>query len=948
MWRRLVASLLVLLLVVAPMARTVELYIDGAWTDVTAAPGYVLADDPITVTRGRDSRSIQTSPGSCTLTLFDRDQDGRWSNRVPTSAYWGKLGRNTPIRISVDGDVRAVMEVPEWAPRWEPGDRKVRVPIQAAGILRRLTEGARALKPPLVRFTPTSSPVYFWPMSDGANATQFGSALPGGTPMPIFNSPKLASVDGPDGDPDKKPDFMSSGAYSGYGLVENLNVADTTWTVSGWFRATTTTSSDAQAVLAVWKVAGGTFGAVDFILYVARIGSSEGLTLVIDHTNLSATSVSWNGSTVDLLDGNWHQWRASAIQSGGNVTLTFWVDGEQRDSAVDGTHNTLTRPTRLKVGDPTGEFTAGLYPLSNIESLSQADIAIWSNEDPVDITYSGEHYLAGTGYTGEPAGLRVQRLCSEEGVAFASVGDLNNTAPMGPQSAATLVSLLEEGAVADQGALFETRTALGLTYRTRMSLYNQIGPLLDYSAGVILPPLEPVEDNELTHNDVTVQRPGGSFARSTLDPEDVVDLYHTLSTGAPPSGVGTYDRGPVTANVETDDQLQLIADWIRHRGTWDELRYPTVSVEFSAPDLADDPTLSAELAELDTGDQLRMDGLPAWLPPDQVALLVQGSVEVIGTHTRTLTWNVTPGWPWEVWELDSGGSTLAAAVNSAATSLKIATSVGPEWSTVDEPYHIIIDGEAMTVTAMTTDTPAFISVGTVAHAVNAPVTPGMPAGITPDVGQTIFVWAAIRNSGTGTPDTPAGYTLIANASNARLFGKYYVTGDTAPTITFTGGAANEDTSARMFALSGVSLHHDDGDYGTTTPSPQTQLNGSAQNINYPAVSARRVNGMLLLAAWKQDDWTSVATVGDAEIMDNATTTGNDQGIVADYHVHTVPDEIAAGSWTVTGGASAISRSAVVVLRPLQTATVTRAVNGVSKSIAAAKPVHGWRLGVIAL
>src|SRR6185503_17975589 len=143
------------------------------------------------------------------------------------------------------------------------------------------------------------------------------------------------------------------------------------------------------------------------------------------------------------------------------------------------------------------------------------------------------------------------------------------------------------------------------------------------------------------------------------------------------------------------------------------------------------------------------------------------------------------------------GSTLVAAVNAAATSLKIATSSGPEWSTVDEPYHIIIDGEAMTVTAMTTDTPAFIAAGTVAHAVNASVSPGLPAGMTPDVGQVVIGLAAIRNSGTGTPNLPSGYSQIGASGNVLVFGKYYVTGDSAPTVSFTGGVANADTSARL-------------------------------------------------------------------------------------------------------------------------------------------------------
>jgi hypothetical protein len=291
---------------------------------------------------------------------------------------------------------------------------------------------------------------------------------------------------------------------------------------------------------------------------------------------------------------------------------------------------------------------------------------------------------------------------------------------------------------------------------------------------------------------------------------------------------------------------------------------------------------------------------------------------------------------------------LVAAIDSDDTSLKIATSTGPEWSTTAEPYHILIDGEAMTVTAMSTDTPAFIAAGTVAHANNASVTPGLPAGMTPDVGQLIIGWAAIRNSGTGSPNLPAGYSQIGASGNVLAFAKYYVTGDAAPTISFTGGVANADTSARLFGFSGLSRNLDDGRYKATNPSPQAQLNGSAQNVAYPALSVRRDGGVVLYLFWKQDDATGYATVADAEILDNSTTTGDDQSIAADYDIYTTATDVAAGSVTVTGGASAISRAIVLALRPLQTATVTRSVNGVSKSIAADKAVHGWRMGVLAL
>ena len=91
----------------------------------------------------------------------------------------------------------------------------------------------------------------------------------------------------------------------------------------------------------------------------------------------------------------------------------------------------------------------------------------------------------------------------------------------------------------------------------------------------------------------------------------------------------------------------------------------------------------------------------------------------------------------------------------------------------------------------------------------------------------------------------------------------------------------------------------------------------------------------MLFGWKQDDWTSVATVsGFTEIDEPDTTTGDDQGIVWDYRIDTTPDLVTPGaSFVVTGGASAISRSAVAYLAGgYQTMTISaRSTNGVVKS-----------------
>lgn len=77
---------------------TVELKVGSTWTDIT---GYVRYQDMIEIQRGRSAESSQTDTSTCSMTLDNRD--GRFSPRNPSGAYYGSIGRNTPIRVSLDG-----------------------------------------------------------------------------------------------------------------------------------------------------------------------------------------------------------------------------------------------------------------------------------------------------------------------------------------------------------------------------------------------------------------------------------------------------------------------------------------------------------------------------------------------------------------------------------------------------------------------------------------------------------------------------------------------------------------------------------------------------------------------------------------------------------------------------------------------------------------------------
>ncbi|NED75283.1 hypothetical protein G3I51_23755 [Streptomyces sp. SID9944] len=80
-----------------PLPLQVELSLDGTnWTDITSD---ALGERQIRITRGRSDWGQQVDYGRCQLTL--KNPDGKYSPRNPRGPYYGKIGRNTPLRVSV-------------------------------------------------------------------------------------------------------------------------------------------------------------------------------------------------------------------------------------------------------------------------------------------------------------------------------------------------------------------------------------------------------------------------------------------------------------------------------------------------------------------------------------------------------------------------------------------------------------------------------------------------------------------------------------------------------------------------------------------------------------------------------------------------------------------------------------------------------------------------------
>lgn len=83
----------------SPLPVTVELYLNGAWTDITEWT-YGRDATPITITRGRSAEGGTVERSTCQLSLDNRD--GRFSPRNPTGPYLGQLTRNTPLRVTIE------------------------------------------------------------------------------------------------------------------------------------------------------------------------------------------------------------------------------------------------------------------------------------------------------------------------------------------------------------------------------------------------------------------------------------------------------------------------------------------------------------------------------------------------------------------------------------------------------------------------------------------------------------------------------------------------------------------------------------------------------------------------------------------------------------------------------------------------------------------------------
>ncbi|WP_410676646.1 hypothetical protein [Amycolatopsis sp. cmx-4-68] len=904
----------------------------------TTVPGLTFTGQPLRVRAHVDAQNIRGKVWPASQPEpYAWNVDGRTDKLFRRAAGWVALrsgvgpantnsARPTVSHSALEVRVpRFAGEVSKWPPRWDASGNNVWTTITASGIRRRLGQGQTPLKSTYLRGNQTITPghVAYYPVEELSGATQIASGI-GGTPM---------LISGPG-----SPQFAADSSFPGSAAIGKPN--QSRWsgpTLSGvaatgqiqlMFLLSVPASGETDQATFSQLTMTGTAGFCD-LFYQSASGGVK-LNFYDQGRNLIHTSATF---ATGVLPGQPLLASVQLTQSGADVAYEFawWVVG-QPGAFVQG--GTLTGRT---IGAPIRVL---ISPYTQVASSAIGHVAMRNNITSVFTL--GNQFVA---YAGEASGARVGRLCAENGIPVQDTRNLQiGSAACGVQARATATDLIDEAVAADMGSLYESRSVLGLWRRGRSSLYNQPAVLaLDYpTAGHVAPPFAPVEDDQFTRNDVTVTRKNGSSY-------EVIQTSGPLAVTAPSdgAGVGRYDDA-VTLNLATDTQTPDAAAWLVHLGTVDETRYPQLTVDLAALARVDQARALAALA-VNLDDRITVSNPKLEVSPDMLSLLARGYTEKIGQLTHKITFNCAPETPYQAVQFDAAGSKwdssdsqLYAAAGAADTVLIVGSPSGERWTTSAGamPIPLKVGGELVTATSIAPQGMSFVAAGAASEGSNAPRTPALPAGA--QAGDLLLILAAIRNSPDGGMVVDQGYTLLGYANNLCLWGKIHSGSEVAPTVTFTNGIANATCHAQMAAFRGVSAR---------ILGAASQLNASAQNIAYPALPIPQAPACVLYLGWKQDDWTSVATIaGAAEIGEVSTTTGDDAGIVWDYVLQaSTPVNVAAGSFVVTGGAAAISRGMVVALDgSCQAFTVTRSGNRVVKAQAAGTAIGLARRATLGL
>lgn len=570
----------------------------------------------------------------------------------------------------------------------------VKVEAEAGGLIRRLTANAQPLLAPIDRIYNGYSPHGWWTGADSSTAdtSEASSAVDGVAPATLTD----ISFAGFDSTLAGSAGVMTCGSTGPIFLGTCKTVAATTEThFIGFFKFPTVPLS-AQTLFSLYS-SEGTIKRWDFVVDATGYnlhGYNSAGALSVDRPVLFGAGAS---------PTDWIAWHLQLTNSAGTISVK---------------HEWMSITSGAVWADPGPITYAGTNGIINkvgiqgIAALSGVRVAHLMASTQVGlIFYDGSTNTfarAAAGFPGETADARFIRVCNLLGVTPVIIGKSGDSEQMGAQPIGTGMDILYECQDADGGVISEAIDQLALEYRTRKSLYNQYGLTLTWAN--LSQGLQKTPDDTDVANDITMSRVNGGSARATQS-------YGSMSTQAPPLGIGTVQDGPTINNYQ-DGRLPFLVQYALLRRTWPTSRYPDVTIEFARGDFTGSASLALLATKTEITDLITITTLPNFLAPEPIYLLVKGVRETLG-WMRTVSYACVPYGPYQTSELNTIAGdlyffkacpdTIAGVVqtqvntnfNSSATALSIKTLSGPLIDTAITSGTIKIGGERMTITSVT-------------------------------------------------------------------------------------------------------------------------------------------------------------------------------------------------------------------------------------------------------
>ena len=700
--------------------------------------------------------------------------------------------------------------VPEWPVRWpDKSGADAIAPIAAAGVLRRLAQGASPLVSPLRRQLLGQNPVGYYPLEDGSGSTSAASGLSRRPPAAVNDV-----------------SFAGNSTLNGSATSATLNTAGVS-TISATMMGTAT--PDGYAALFFFKLETLPAGEVP-IMEIRATGTITRWVINLNVTAFGYKGYDRNGSLVvdntasyggDFTPLKWGAFQLETNVSGGLVTVSLII--HQVGTTNFGASSFSYSGTAVSISSFT--MTAAT------DNMSAAHLWFGDNDLPF---VDGTFVKVADGYFGETARDRLIRLCAENGVPFWALS--GSSEPMGRQRVMKLVELLRECEAADQGILYER--GLGLAYIPRQRRYNvPVTAALSWP-GLFDEPPEPQDDDQRLRNEWTVSRVDGSSA--TVRDEDSVDQD------------GLYDDS-VELNISSDLRLPDYAGWFVGLGTTKSLRWPRFSINFMKHPELIGPWLACRI-----GSRITIADPPSQIAGEVIDVVIEGNNQWLNLHRWVAEIAAAPARPWQVGTYDD--ATLRYDVDSA-----LEIDLDPDdtwapvitanrfgfWSHLHCPYEILAAGQHNMVLGMSRPDSIALADGT--FVAGQPVADGWYAVS----GSTVTVTTSTdRSFGTGfsaqatvagspsqlimrnslyRPAATAGQTFEASA---------WIKRSTAGNVTLTIDYLNG--SAAWFASSAatVAVAADTWTYVTVTG---TAPAGTAMLEYGPTLGGSPANGVILKA-----------------------------------------------------------------------------------------------------